>query len=163
MNGNIGRSELTATSVTGTGAPGTAFAGQGDGGVDAIIGTTGGAAADTGEYLVADVQVTVNKAQSIVDPFGGSEALPGATLTYTITAEVTSGGTATASVLTDPISGFTTFVSNSITLNGAPLTDATGDDAGEYDTSVVPTIVVRLGDLTLADGIQTVVFQVTID
>lgn len=163
VNGNIGRSELTATSATGTGAPGTAFAGQGDGGVDAIIGSTGGEGAGIGEYLVSDVQVNVSKAQAIVDPFGGNEPVPGATLTYTITVEVTSAGTATASTLSDPIPTFTSFVPNSITLNGAPITDASGDDAGEFDTTVVPTIVVRLGDLTLADGIQTVEFQVTID
>ena len=163
VNGNIGRSELTATSATGTGLPGTAFAGQGDGGVDAIIGSTGGEGVDVGEYLVSDVQVNVAKAQAIADPFGGNEPVPGATLTYTITVEVTSAGTATASTLSDPIPSFTSFVPNSITLNGAPITDASGDDAGEFDTTVVPTIVVRLGDLTLADGVQTVEFQVTID
>lgn len=74
VNGNIGRSQLTATSATGSGAAGTEFTGQGDGGVDAI--------------------------------------------------------------------------------------DA---DAGEFDTSGAATVVVRLGDLTQADGIQTIVFQVTID
>ena len=163
VNGNIGRSELTATSATGTGLPGTAFAGQGDGGVDAIIGSTGGEGVDVGEYLVSDVQVAVNKAQAIADPFGGNEPVPGATLTYTITVEVTSAGTATASTLSDPVPTFTSFVPDSITLNGAPITDASGDDAGEFDTTVVPTIVVRLGDLTLADGVQTVEFQVTID
>lgn len=163
VNGNVGRSELTATSATGTGAPGAVFAGQGDGGVDAVIGASGGEAAEFGEYLVSDVQVSVVKAQSVVDPFGGNEPAPGATITYTITVEVTSAGTATASVLNDPIPPFTTFVPNSITLNAAPITDASGDDAGEFDTAVVPTIVVRLGDLTLADGIQAVEFQVTID
>jgi hypothetical protein len=34
---------------------------------------------------------------------------------------------------------------------------------GELDSSGAPTVIVRLGDLTLADGIQTVEFQVTID
>ena len=71
--------------------------------------------------------------------------------------------TATASVFNDLIPTFTTYVPNSLTLNAASLTDALGDDAGEFDTSVVPTIVVRLGDLTAAGGTQTVVFQVTID
>lgn len=49
VNGQIGRSELAATSATGSGAPGTVFANQGDGGVNAVIGTTGGAAMDAGE------------------------------------------------------------------------------------------------------------------
>jgi hypothetical protein len=48
-------------------------------------------------------------------------------------------------------------------LNAVSLTDATDADAGELDTSVTPTVVVRLGDLVQTDGIQTVEFQVTID
>ena len=163
VNGNIGRSELTATSETGTGAPGTAFAGLGDGGVDAIVGTTGGEASTEGEYLVSDVQINVAKSQVVNDQFGGNQPVPGATITYTITVEVIGGGTATASVVNDEIPTYTTFVPASITLNTAAITDAAGDDAGEFDTAVVPTVVVRLGDLTAADGIQTVEFQVTID
>ena len=161
-NGDIGRSQLTATSLTGSGTPGTVFAGLGDGGVDAVVGTTGGAASDTGEYLVSDVLVSIVKAQAVADQFGGTEPIPGATLTYTITVEVQSAGTATASVVRDPIPTFTTFVADSITLNGAALTDLADADAGEYEAGT-PQIVVRLGDLTQADGVQTIVFQVTID
>ncbi len=162
-NGEIGFSQLTATSLTGTGPAGTEYAGQGDGGVDAIVGTTTGEGQDTGEYLVSDVTVSVVKAQAINDPFGGTQAIPGATITYAITVEVTTAGTATASVVRDAIPTFTTFVPGSITLNAAALTDATDGDAGEYDISGAPTVVVRLGDLTQADGVQTVVFEVTID
>lgn len=163
INGDIGQSQLTATSATGSGTPGTEFTGAGDGGVDAIVGTSGAEDADVGEYLVSDVQVSVLKAQAVADPFGGTEALPGATITYTITVEVTSTGTATSSVLRDPIPTYTTYVSNSLTLNAAALSDAVDADAGELDTGGAPTIVTRLGDLTLGDGIQTIVFQVTID
>lgn len=162
-NGNIGQSQLTATSMTGSGAPGTVFAGQGDGGVNAIVGATGGSASDVGEYLVSDVLINVVKTQSVIDPFGGAEPTPGATLTYTITVDVASAGVATASVLRDAIPALTTFVANSITLNGTAISDATDVDAGELDTSAVPTVVVRLGDLTQADPTQTIEFQVTID
>ena len=163
VNGNLGRSQLTATSATGTGAPGDTLAGLGDGNLDAVIGATGGDAAIFGEYLVADVQLNIVKSVAISDPFGGVQPTPGATLTYTITVEVTSAGTATASVFSDPIPAFTTYVANSIVMNGGNLTDALADDAGELDTSGAPTVIARLGDLTLADGIQTIVFQVTID
>ena len=162
-NGQTGLSELIATSATGSGAPGTNFAGQGDGGVDAIVGTSGGTAQDTGEYLVADVQVSIQKSQLVTDQFGGSEPVPGATITYTITVEVTGSGTATASVMRDDIPTFTTYVANSLQLNAAALSDAVDTDAGELDTSGTPAIVVRLGDLTAADGIQTIEFQVLID
>jgi len=162
-NGLTGRSELTATSATGTGAPGTVFANQGDGGVNAVIGLTGGEAQDTGEYLISDVLLSVVKSQLVNDSFGGNEPLPGATLTYTIVVNVNSAGTATASVVRDAIPEFSTYVPDSITLNGASISDAADTDAGEFDTSGVPSVVVRLGDLTQALGPQTVVFQVAID
>ncbi len=163
LNGQIGRSELTATSTTGTGNPGDDFPGQGDGGVDAVIGATGGESAEFGEYVVSDVAISIIKSVVVSDPFGGTDPLPGATLTYRVTVEVTNSGTATASVFSDPIPADTTYVANSITLNAGALTDAIDADAGELDTSVVPTVVVRLGDLTQADGVQTVEFRVTID
>ena len=162
-NGMLGRSELTATSTTGTGLPGETLAGLGDGGLDAVLGASGGQAAVCGEYLVSDVAVSVVKSVAIADPFGGSEPTVGATLTYTITVEVLNGGVATGSVFSDPIPLYTSFVANSILLNGGSLTDSIDLDAGELDTSGAPTVVVRLGDLALADGIQTVQFQVTID
>lgn len=163
VNGNIGRSELTATSETGSGAPGDEFPGQGDGGVDAVVGNTGGEAAEFGEYIVSDVQVNLVKSQLVADPFGGIQPLPGATITYTITVDVVGTGTATASVFNDLIPTYSSYVANSIRLDGGALTDAADADEGEFDTTVVPTIVVRLGDLTLAGGTRTVEFQVTID
>ena len=98
-----------------------------------------------------------------MDPSGGTEPIPGATITYTITVEVISTGTALTSFVDDPIPTWSSFVPNSITLNGLAISDATDGDAGEYDITGAPTVVVRLGDLTQADGLQTVVFQVTID
>lgn len=163
VNGNLGRSQIIVISNTGTGTPGTVFAGGGDGGVDAVAGPTEGDSDATGEYIVSDVQLDVSKSQVVNDQFGGNQPIPGATITYTITVEVIGAGTATGSAVSDQIPTFTTFVSGSIQLNASPLTDAVGDDAGDYDTSGAPTIVVRLGDLTAADGIQTVEFQVTID
>ena len=162
-NGETGRSELTAVAVTGSGAPGTEFPGQGDGGVDAVVGSSGGSDTDVGEYLVSDVAISIVKSQQVDDPFGGNQPIPGATITYTITVQVNSAGTAAASVVSDPIPAFSTFVPGSITLNAVAQSDASDADAGEYDTSGAPAVVVRLGDLTLASGVQTVGFQVTID
>lgn len=163
LNGQVGFTQLTATSTTGTGVPGTSYAGLGDGGVDAIIGTTQGEAAAVGEYLISNVELSLVKTQAVADPFGGTEPVPGATITYTVTVEVTSAGIASASALSDPIPVYTTYVPDSIRLNAAAISDGADADAGELDTSGAPTVVVRLGDLTQADGIQTVVFQVTID
>ena len=162
-NGNIGRSELTATANTGNGAPGTIFAGAGTGGVDAVAGTSGANQAATGEYIVAEVTVVITKSAVVADQFGGTLPIPGATITYTIVVEVTDSGTATSVVVTDPIPASTTYVADSLTLNAAALTDDANGDAGELDTSGAPTIVVRLGDLTQASGVQTIEFEVQID
>ena len=160
---NLGRSELRATAATGSGAAGTVYAGQGDAGVDAVLGTTGGTASTYGEYVVDDVAINVVKSQIVSDPMGGSMPVVGATISYTISVEVVSAGTATAATINDVIPIWSTFVPDSITLNGASLTDATDGDAGEYDLTGTPAVVVRLGDLTQADGPQSIVFQVTID
>ena len=76
---------------------------------------------------------------------------------------MTNAGTATASVFNDQSPADTTYGAGSLTLNAGAITDVIDADAGELDISGAPTVVVRLGDLTQADGIQTVVFQVTID
>ncbi len=163
VNGNVGRSELSANAVTGSGSPGDVFAGLGDGGADAVVGATGALETRFGEYVVQDVALSVVKAQSILDPNGGVEPIVGATITYTVTVEVLSAGTATTSYISDPIPTWSSFVPGSITLNGVSISDATDADTGEFDISVTPTVVVRLGDLVQADGVQTLVFQVTID
>jgi hypothetical protein len=68
---NIGFTRLTADSRTGTGAPGTTFAGQGSGGVDAVVGTTGADSEADSSYVVSGVTVTAAKSQTVVDQFGG--------------------------------------------------------------------------------------------
>ena len=161
-NGQLGFSELIVTAATGSGAPGTSYPGQGDGGVAAIVGSTGATATVAGEYFVSDVQVAIAKSQVVADPFGGNEPVPGATITYTLIVDVTTG-TATAAVVRDPIPTFTSYVAGSLTLNAAALSDAADTDAGELDTSSAPEIVVRLGDLSPTDGTQTIEFTVVID
>jgi uncharacterized repeat protein (TIGR01451 family) len=162
-NGEIGFSQLTAISLTGNGVPGNVFAGQGEGGGDAVLGTSGGRASDNGEYLVSDVTLSIVKTVVVSDPFGGTQPVPGATLTYSLAVEVTNAGTAGNSTVDDPVPVNTTYLANSLSVNGAPMTDAIDGDAGELNLAGAPSVVVRLGDLTQASGIQTVTFQVTID
>ena len=162
-NGQRGRSELTATAATGSGVAGTVYPAQGDGDVDAVVGVSTATATEFGEYIVDDVAIDIVKSQVVADSDGGTAPIVGATITYTITVEVVNSGTATAAVISDPIPNWSTYVPGSITLNGNTISDATDGDAGEYDITAVPSVVVRLGDLAQADGAQNVVFQVTID
>ncbi|MEO1581068.1 MAG: hypothetical protein AAFR91_04425 [Pseudomonadota bacterium] len=164
VNGQLGRSTLRVESATGTGTPGTVFPGLGDGGADALVGSSGGAAEATGEYLVSDVDVAINKAAVVTDAFGGSAPTPGALVTYTLTVTVTGTGTAIAAVINDPIPASTTYVPDSLTLNGASLSDVDDADAGSFiSTPPNGAVSVSLGDLTQADGLQTITFSVRID
>src|SRR5262249_39859347 len=147
----------------GTGTPGTTFAGQGVGGTDAVVGTTGAAANTTGTYLVSGVTLAVVKSQTVLDQFGGARPLPGARVTYSIAVSATGTGTATAAVFADNIPVNTTFVPGTLRLNGTTLTDAADVDAGDYAATPTPRVRVTLGNLTQASGSQTIDFAVTIN
>jgi uncharacterized repeat protein (TIGR01451 family) len=165
-DGETGDSNLTATSTTGTGAPGTVFAGAGDGGVDAVVGAGGATDIDLGTYLVADVSVSLVKSHAIVDdPFGGTDPVPGATIRWTITVTVTGSGTASGLVVHDPIPANTTYVVASITLDGAGQTDALDSPADEadFDITFPGEISVDLGDVAGGAPVSTITFDVTID
>jgi uncharacterized repeat protein (TIGR01451 family) len=162
-NGQRGRSQLTAAARTGTGTPGTAFAGQGDGGVDAVAGTSGGDAEGQGDYLVEALSVAAVKSQSVLDQFGGARAVPGARITYQVVVTATGTGTAAAAIFTDAIPANTTYVAGSLTLNTTALSDSADADAGQFVAAPSPQVRVSLGDLTQASGPQTVQFAVTIN
>ena len=160
--GAIGRSALEAEALTGVGAPGTVVDDSPVGGASSVVGTSGGSAVATAEYIASSVQLTVVKSVVVADPFGGDSPVPGATLRYQIDVTVADGATAQNSVLTDPLPQYTTYAAGSLLVNGQPITDAADADAGEFDQTL-PGIVVRLGDLAVANGTQTIIFEVTID
>ena len=150
--------ELTATAVTGSGAPGTVFDGQGELGVDAVVGATGATATASGSLVVGITTVSLIKTADVADPFGGTTIVPGSVVTYTITANVTGSGSVSGLVITDAYPVGTAYQPGTLTLDSASLTDATGDDAGEADAT---GISVDLG--TVSGGTSPVVtFQVAI-
>jgi uncharacterized repeat protein (TIGR01451 family) len=151
--------ELTADAVTGTGAPGTTFAGQGVDGGDAIVGSTTASATAVGSLIAQIVSVDLAKSATVVDPFGGTSAVPESVITYTIDATVSGTGSIDNFVITDAIPTGTTYVAGSLTLDTSPLTDASGDDAGEADAA---GISVDLG--TVAGGnTHSITFDVSIN
>lgn len=151
---------LTAEAVTGTGNPGRVFAGQGEGGVDAVVGASRADDDAQGTVIASIGSVTLAKTvHSIADEFGGEQPVPGATVTYQLVASATGTGSVSALTVTDPIPTGTTYVANSLRLDGASLTDQTGDDAGQAGSS---GISVNIG--ALAGGAsRTIRFSVTID
>jgi uncharacterized repeat protein (TIGR01451 family) len=154
-----GKVDLTAAANTGTGAPGTSFAGAGQGGGNAVVGATGGDGQDDGWYKIAKAAIAFSKSATVADQFGGTTQAPGATITYTLSATVSGTGSLGNVRIADPIPAGTTFKAGSLTLDGAALSDADDADAGRFTGT---GINVGLG--TLASGAsRTVTFQVKID
>ena len=160
-----GHIDLIATSNT-TGAagaaPGTVLAGLGDSGTDAIVGSTQATAFDTAIYEISTVDVTLTKTiLSVTDTFGGNQFLPGSTVVYRIEISV-AGGVADSLIITDPIPVDTTYVAESVDLDGADMTDASGDDQADFDVTNANTVTVDLG--TVADGTtHTIDITVTVN
>jgi uncharacterized repeat protein (TIGR01451 family) len=154
-----GRIDLVAVAATGSGAPGTSFAGQGQGGGDAVVGATGADAEDDGYYRLAAASVAFVKSATVADPFGGTTRVPGAIITYRLVATVSGSGSLANLRIADPIPAGSTYRPGTLTLEGAPLTDAADADVGEFTGT---GIAARLG--TVAGGAtRTVTFQVAID
>lgn len=153
---------LTATSVIGTGTPGTVIAGAGVGGVDAVVGSSNATSNDTNSIIASLASVTLEKSAAIADPFGGTSPLPGATVTYTIVAKVTGTGTAEGVRVVDIIPTGTSYVAGSLQLDGSALSDAADIDAG---TAGSTGIDVALGDLvaTTSTTQKTVSFRVKVN
>lgn len=161
--GDLGNSQLTATSNTGSGAPGTSFPNAGDNNTTAVVGTSGGDSSAIGTYEVTNTTVSLLKSVVISDQLGGNQPMPGATMTYSIEVSVTGPGTATGVVITDPIPANTTYTAGSLTLNAAALTDVVDADAGDVNGTTPNTVTVNLGDLTPASPVQTITFEVIIN
>lgn len=164
-NGATGRSELSAASLTGglSGAVGQTYAGQGVGGVDAVLGTTAGRANNNGAYVAGSISLTAVKSQAVTNSFGNSQPVPGATITYQVVITASGTGTASNAGFTDAIPANTTYVPGSLRLNGATLTDGADADAGQYLGTPTAQVSVVLGTLTSASAAQTVNFAVTIN
>lgn len=159
VNGDRAEVSLLAEANTGTGAPGTSFDGQGQGGGDAVVGTTGADAEDSGFLAVQVANISLTKSATVLDPFGGDQAVPGSVITYRLVATTTGTGTIEDVVISDPIPASTVYVPASITLQTNALTDAADADAGVFDGT---NISVTLGDVPAGET-RTVTFEVTIE
>lgn len=151
--------ELLAEAVTGTGAPGTTFAGAGENGSNAVVGASGADDAANGRLVVAITSVDLEKSAVIADPFGGSSAVPGAIVTYTIEAHVRGSAAVDNLIVTDSFPSGTTYRPGTLALDSNALTDQPADDAGSASAT---GITVDLG--TVAGGAShTVTFDVKIE
>lgn len=158
VDGSRAGLDLLAAADTGTGAPGTTFAGQGTGGGNAVVGATGADGLDDGYYAVSAATVDLVKSATVSDIYGGTNAVPGSTISYTLVATVSGSGSLANLAIGDAIPAGSTYKPGSITLGGTALTDIADADAGEFSGTGV---AVRLGTVPAGQA-RTVTFQVTI-
>ena len=148
---------ITATATTGSGDPGTSFAGRGDGGGDAVTGSNGAVARLTVPIGVAAADAPrFEKTQSVLAPDGSNAAVRGSVVTYTLTASF--GAAIAGARIHDGVPAGTRYVADSLCLDGATLSDAADGDAGGFDGTAID---VALGDVPAAAR-RAIRFQVRI-
>ena len=188
-NGDLGTVNVqadTATAALAGAAAGTTEAGAGEGGVNAVVGTSQGTDNADQSYVVSAVLVDLVKSVfNVDDGFGADDAddalVPGAIVTYEIEVTVSGTGTAESLIITDVIAPATTsnvaYVQGSVLLDGAGQSDADDtlddtqvnfDDATDIGSSgdLAPggvTIQVDLGSVTPVDLTTPSVFEIRFD
>ncbi len=157
---------MLSASVDGSGTaaagspPGTTLLGVGDGSTDAIVGSSRAQGSAVATYEVADERVTVLKEiVGVSDPFGGSLFMTGSQVTYRIS--VSGRETETLTVV-DPIPINTSYVPNSITLNGVAKTDSASDDEADFNNTQANTVTVEVANVA-GSSASIIEFSVTID
>jgi len=142
---------LTALAATGTGTPGTSFAGKGEGGGDAVVGLTSASANSLASLIASLAAVTLTKTAAITDQFNTAKPVPGATVTYTLSAKITGTGTVEGLHINDGIPAGTTYVPGSLKLGTSALTDADDTDAGKAGTSGIDVTLPTLSGGTTSN------------
>jgi uncharacterized repeat protein (TIGR01451 family) len=167
--------DLVATAVdAGTLNISTQTAGPNTPGIDTVFLDTAGSAVGDGardgkhsasgafSVTISAVNVNLNKTVTILDQWGGTLPIPGATLRYTIVATTTGNGIANNVVISDSLPLNTTYIANTLKLNNAAVTDVVDADAGDVGGTAPGTVTVKLGNLTSASPAQTIQFDVRI-
>ena len=161
--GALGHVSLTASSAT-AGAPGakpgTALAGLGQGGVDAVVGGSRGQASAQGSYIVSGISLSLLKTVVAVrDTLGGGLVMPGSVLTYRVVLSLTGVGTAENFSFADPLPASTSYLPASITVDGAARSDAADTDNAGFAAG---TVSVLFGN-TAVPATRVIEFKATVN
>lgn len=152
---------LTAQTTAGADTAGTVFVGAGEGGTNAVVGSTTAEATLQSGYIVKQVDATFVKTVAIDDQLGGTSPIPGAIITYTLTFEAKGTGTLTNVKLEDTIPANTTYQAGTLELDSVGLTDVAADDEGFFNGTKIE-VVPSLGTVT-APKTHVVTFDVKIN
>lgn len=157
---SAGNATITARAVTGSGTPGTLFAGVGDSGSDAVVGRTHAEATLPLAYRFGEAGPLAQliKSQTVRSPDGGAAPVSGAVITYRLA--LTTGGDTVLSEaeIVDPIPAGTVFVPGSIQIEDAAASDVADADAAFFDGTAIH---IALGEISQPTT-HVVTFQVTI-
>jgi len=161
--GALGHLSLNASSAT-AGAPGarpgTTLAGLGQDGVDAVVGGNRAQATAQGTYIVSGVALQLTKTVVAArDPSGGSLVVTGTVLTYRVVLNLTGAGLAENLSFADPLPAGTTYVPASVTVDGAPRSDAADTDNASFAAGA---IAVRFGN-TPAPATHVIEFKAAVN
>ncbi len=145
-------------------APGTSYAGAGDGGGNAVVGTAHDVnnllMRTAGRYQVSDAVVGIVKtATAVLDPFGGTTLVPGTIISYQLEVTVSGSGTAQGLVVRDVIPPELAYQPNTLQVDGAAEDDdfaPSGTDNSGFDAPNT-TLVLDQGDVT--GGSPTIVIS----
>lgn len=129
------------------------------------MGLNGGRLETQGSYRIValSAQIAILKSAVVADPFGGSQPVAGATITYELSVIATGTGTTNDVVVSDAIPLNTTYNPGSLMLNSTPVTDALDGDSGDMGGTTPGAITVSIGDVAVGGPGQTITFTVTID
>ncbi len=119
----------------------------------------GGATSQPAVYRVGQVSARLIKSQEVVDPLEDGSLVAGSIITYSLEARIGNGAIARQARITDAIPVGSTYLSGSLTLDGARLSDADDGDEGRFANGAIE---VELGDLA-AQSSRTVTFKVRIN
>jgi uncharacterized repeat protein (TIGR01451 family) len=120
---------------------------------------TDGGTSPPATFRVGKVSAQLIKTQTVADAAGGARAMPGAIVTYSLEARFGAGVAVRQAVVSDAIPAGSAYVAGSLTLDGAPLSDAADGDAGRYAGGAIE---VGLGDVAVP-VVRTVTFKVRIN
>lgn len=129
-DGQAAQLRLTAEAATGSGAPGTSFAGKGQGGGDAVVGASTALANAASPLVASSIAMTITKSATVLDPYGTAKIIPGAVVTFQLAVAFTGSGSASGARVTDTIPPNTTYQPGTLKLDGTGLSDVADGDAG---------------------------------
>ncbi|MBB4858899.1 putative repeat protein (TIGR01451 family) [Novosphingobium chloroacetimidivorans] len=155
-----GGATITARAETGSGAPGTFFAGKGDRGSDAVVGRTRAEATLPIAYGVGSGGSVAQliKSQTVRAPDGTAAPVSGAVVTYRLALTAGGGTVLSDAEIVDPIPVGTAFVPGSIQIEDIAVSDVADADAAFFDGAAIH---IALGEISQPTT-RVVTFQVTI-